>query len=70
MTTAIEHATLKLPNGNTIQLPLRNGSIGPQVLEIAELAKAGIFTIDPGFVATASCNSEITYIDGAKGILL
>ena len=47
------------------------GTLGPEVIDIGKLyAKTGYFTYDPGFMATASCKSKITYIDGDKGILL
>ena len=59
------------PSGKTSELPLREGTLGPATLDIAALYKdQDIFTFDPGFVATASCESKITYIDGDKGILL
>jgi len=57
--------------GKIIELPVRTGTIGPDVIEIAPLYKqTGIFTYDPGFTSTASCESRITYIDGDKGVLL
>lgn len=47
------------------------GTLGPDVVDIGKLyAKTGYFTYDPGFMATASCQSRITYIDGEKGVLL
>ena len=47
------------------------GSIGPSVLDVTSIySKQGIFTFDPGFAATASCKSDITYIDGENGILM
>ena len=47
------------------------GTLGPEVIDIGKLyAKTGYFTYDPGFMATASCKSKITYIDGDKGVLL
>ena len=47
------------------------GTIGPDVVDIAKLyAESGMFTYDPGFTSTASCESKITYIDGDEGILL
>jgi len=53
------------------KFPVRSGSIGPDVVDISSLyADAGVFTYDPGFTSTASCESDITYIDGDKGILL
>ncbi len=55
----------------SIQMPIKTGSIGPSVVDIGKLyAETGMFTYDPGFTSTASCESEITYIDGDKGILL
>ncbi len=51
--------------------PIYDGTIGPEVVDISKLyAEAGIFTYDPGFTSTASCESKITYIDGDAGILL
>ena len=64
-------ATLKLPDGRTIELPVRQGTMGPEVIDIGTLyAKTGMFTYDPGFLSTASCSSTITYIDGDEGVLL
>jgi citrate synthase len=64
-------ATLKLPDGNTLEFPVLHGSTGPDVVDIRTLyGKAGVFTYDPGFLSTASCSSAITYIDGDQGILL
>ncbi|MGD8379970.1 MAG: citrate synthase [Gammaproteobacteria bacterium] len=58
-------------NGKGAELPLREGSMGPATVDIGTLYKEhGIFTFDPGFVSTASCRSEITYIDGNNGVLL
>jgi citrate synthase len=57
--------------GVTSELPVRSGTIGPQVLDIAHLARdQGVFTFDPGYSVTASCDSKITYIDGDAGVLL
>jgi citrate synthase len=63
---------LKNPaSGLTTQLPVRSGTIGPDVLDIANITKDhGVFTFDPGFGATASCDSKVTYIDGDAGVLL
>ena len=64
-------AKLNLPNGKVIELPLMTGSLGPDVLDITSLYKqANVFTFDPGFTSTGSCKSDITFIDGDKGILL
>ncbi|MBL9098787.1 MAG: citrate (Si)-synthase [Alphaproteobacteria bacterium] len=55
----------------TIQLPISHGSVGPDVIDIRKLYSEGnVFTYDPGFTATASCESAITYIDGDEGVLL
>src|SRR5580700_2039055 len=57
--------------GSAAELISRSGTIGPDVLSIAHLTKdLGVFTFDPGFVATASTESKITYIDGDAGLLL
>ncbi|UNC15027.1 MULTISPECIES: citrate synthase [Acidiphilium] len=66
------HATLTIPGSNkTAELPLLNGTLGPQVADIRKLqAQTGIFTFDPGYGETASCESKITYIDGDEGVLL
>ena len=63
-------ATLHLPNGNQIDLPVYHPSIGKDVIDVRALGKEGYFTFDPGFMATGSCESKITFIDGEKGILL
>src|ERR1700761_3226908 len=60
-----------LATGKTSQMDALSGTIGPDVLNIANLNKdQGIFTFDPGFIATASTESKITYIDGDAGVLL
>jgi citrate synthase len=53
-----------------IELPVLHGTVGPDVIDIAQLSAAGLFTYDPGFVSTASCESAITYIDGDGGMSL
>jgi len=59
------------PDGTETALPARSGTTGPDVLDIAKLYKTqGVFTYDPGFVATGSCESDITFIDGEKGVLM
>jgi citrate synthase len=65
-------ATLNLNNGSDpVEFPVLTGSVGPEVIDIRTLyGKTGMFTYDPGFLSTASCNSTITYIDGDKGELL
>ncbi|MFO1468102.1 MAG: citrate synthase [Steroidobacteraceae bacterium] len=60
-----------LATGKTSQMEARSGTIGPDVINIANLNKdQGVFTFDPGFMATASTESKITYIDGDAGVLL
>src|ERR1700726_3167664 len=57
--------------GKSTELPVIGGSIGPRVIDIRKLyAQTGHFTYDPGFMATAACRSNITYIDGDEGVLL
>mmetsp|Transcript_16370 Transcript_16370/g.22620 ORF Transcript_16370/g.22620 Transcript_16370/m.22620 type:complete len:464 (-) Transcript_16370:309-1700(-) len=70
MSTQTEHAKLILPDGTEAKLPLLNPSFGTdKFLDIQTLNKqTGLFTFDPGFTATGSCNSSITFIDGAKGL--
>ncbi len=66
-----KHAELKLPgNDQTIELPIYSPTMGNDVIDVRSLVKHGVFTYDPGFMSTASCESTITYIDGGKGILL
>ena len=60
-----------LATGKSSELEALQGSVGPDVVSLAKLYKEqGVFTFDPGFMATASCESRITYIDGDAGILL
>src|SRR5262245_36736873 len=57
--------------GKEHTFPIHEGTIGPSVLDISKLyAEAGMFTYDPGFTSTGSCESKITYIDGDEGVLL
>jgi citrate synthase len=72
MKLADNKATLSFSNGTpSIDLPVYLGSIGPDVIDIRKLyGQSGMFTYDPGFLSTASCQSSITYIDGDKGELL
>ncbi|MBB3183173.1 citrate synthase [Halomonas fontilapidosi] len=53
-----------------IDLPIYSGTLGPDVIDVRGLGAEGLFTYDPGFMATSSCQSAITYIDGGKGVLL
>jgi citrate synthase len=72
MKLAENKATLSFSNGSpSVDLPVYQGSVGPDVVDIRKLyAQTGMFTYDPGFLSTASCQSSITYIDGDKGELL
>jgi citrate synthase len=57
--------------GQTHDLPVKKGALGPDVIDISKLyAEGKVFTFDPGYTSTASCESRITYIDGDEGILL
>jgi len=62
-------ATLALDDGRSIELPILSGTLGPDVIDMRGLGKLGVFTYDPAFFATASCTSEITFIDGDAGLL-
>ncbi len=58
-------------NGTSNDYAVIDGTVGPQVIDIRKLyAQTGMFTYDPGFTSTASCDSGLTYIDGDQGILL
>ena len=58
-------------SGKAFDLPLHHGTLGPSVIDIRKLyTDTGMFTYDPAFMSTASCESKITYIDGEQGILL
>ncbi|MEW6464590.1 MAG: citrate synthase [Pseudomonadota bacterium] len=72
MKLADTKATLSFSNGSpSVELPVYHGTVGPDVIDIRKLyAQTGMFTYDPGFLSTASCQSAITYIDGDKGELL
>ncbi len=68
--TMTKSATLNL-DGESYELPVYEGSVGPDVVDISSLyGTTGRFTYDPGFTSTASCESQITYIDGDEGVLL
>ncbi|MES2500033.1 MAG: citrate synthase [Pseudomonadota bacterium] len=70
MITKPTKATITFDNGAPpIELPVLSGSMGNDVIDIRNLGKHGIFTYDPGFMSTAACQSNITYIDGEKGLL-
>src|ERR1700733_12653696 len=58
-------------DGKSVELPVYSGTLGPDVIDIGKMyAQTDMFTLDPGFSSTASCESQITFIDGDKGILL
>lgn len=64
-TATLEH------DGKTVELPVLSGTDGPDVVDVRSLySKANLFTFDPGFTSTASCESQITFIDGEAGRLL
>ncbi|MER9489946.1 citrate synthase [Mesorhizobium sp. M0563] len=66
-----EKNVLVAVDGQTVELKVRSGTIGPDVVDIGSLYKqTKMFTYDPGFTSTASCESKITYIDGDEGVLL
>ena len=67
--TSTKTATLTVGD-KTYDFPIFSGTIGPDVIDISKLyAQAGMFTYDPGFTSTGSCQSKITYIDGDAGVL-
>ena len=57
-------------DGKQIELPIYSGTLGPDVIDVKDVLASGHFTFDPGFMATAACESKITFIDGDKGVLL
>lgn len=57
-------------DGKQIDLPIYSGTLGPDVIDVKDVLAQGHFTFDPGFMATAACESKITFIDGDQGILL
>jgi citrate synthase len=70
MQMANKAATLNIGD-QSIEMPVLSGSVGPDVIDIRKLyAQTSCFTFDPGFTSTASCESQLTYIDGDEGILL
>ena len=70
MTNKPTKVTLTFDNGSEpIELPILSSNLGTDVIDIRSLGKHGIFTYDPGFLSTASCSSDITFIDGEKGLL-
>ncbi|MFO7706259.1 MAG: citrate synthase [Halopseudomonas sp.] len=67
---ADKKAQLIIEGHTPIDLPMYSGTLGPDVIDVRGLTAEGFFTFDPGFMATSSCESKITYIDGDKGVLL
>src|SRR5690625_495789 len=68
--TTTRTATITI-DGKSFETPVLEGTVGPPVIDIRRLySELGVFTYDPGFTATGSCKSSITYIDGDKGELL
>ncbi len=64
-------ATLTLPNKQTLELPIYESTMGPDVIDVTKLySQSGYFTFDPGFASTGSCASKITFVDGDEGQLL
>jgi citrate synthase len=61
-------ATLTI-DGRSIELPILEGTLGPDVIDTRALGSHGYFTYDPGFLSTASCSSDVTFIDGDAGLL-
>ncbi len=69
MAESTKNATLTIGD-KTVELPIFTPTSGPDVIDIRKLySQAGVFTYDPGFTSTASCDSTITFIDGDEGIL-
>ena len=61
--TMTDHST-----GKSYDLPVMNGTVGPKVVDVRPFYRdTGMFTYDPGFTSTGSCESSITYIDGEAG---
>jgi len=67
---ADKKAQLIIEGNAPIDLPVYSGTLGPDVVDVRGLTAEGFFTFDPGFMATSSCESKITYIDGENGVLL
>ncbi|MGH7005348.1 MAG: citrate/2-methylcitrate synthase, partial [Alphaproteobacteria bacterium] len=71
--TAVKESVTLTDNQSkkAVNLPLLAGTLGPKVVDVRKLyAEMGVFTFDPGYTSTGSCESKITYIDGDEGILL
>ncbi|MCB1838222.1 MAG: citrate (Si)-synthase, partial [Alcanivoracaceae bacterium] len=63
-------AILKVEGREDMALPIHTPTLGQDVVDVSSLTGKGLFTFDPGFTSTASCESKITFIDGEKGQLL
>lgn len=63
-------ARLSINGQEPIDLPIYHPTLGYDVIDISSLGSHGMFTFDPGFMSTAACESQITFIDGEKGVLL
>ena len=72
--TVVPRETVTLIDNSTdkrVDLPLLDGTLGPKVIDIRKLySLTGLFTYDPGYTSTGSCESKITFIDGDEGILI
>jgi citrate synthase len=66
---ADKKATVQVTGQEPFELPIMSGTAGNDVIDVRTLGAQGVFTYDPGFLATASCQSKITFIDGGKGVL-
>src|SRR5690606_28452627 len=67
---ADKKATITYNSEDAIELDVLKGTLGQDVIDIRSLGSKGVFTFDPGFTSTASCESKITFIDGDEGVLL
>jgi len=67
---ADKKAVLHIDGQEPIDLPIYSGTAGQDVIDVRSLGAHNHFTYDPGFMSTGSCESAITFIDGAKGVLL
>lgn len=70
MATKPTKVTISFDNDRApVELPVLSGTLGNDVIDIRKLGKHGIYTYDPGFLSTASCSSDITFINGEEGNL-
>ena len=67
---ADKKAVVQIEGQAPFELPIYSGTAGTDVIDVRALGQQGYFTFDPGFMATGSCESKITYIDGDNGVLL